>query len=306
MAREGVSTMPAVEVNHIVKSYADKVVVDDLSFSVAQNEIFGLIGPNGAGKTTTIRMMMDIIKPDSGEVTILGEKLSEASKNRLGYLPEERGLYRKLTVMDSIVYLASLKGMDSRSARGKADKLLNQTGMLSHSRKRIEELSKGMGQIIQFIVTIIHDPELVILDEPFSALDPVNTELIKRMFVDLRNQGKAVILSTHQMNQVEELCDRILMIDNGRPVLYGNLTELKSRYRSHSIILDFEGELGQVPGVTEKRTHKGYVELVLDGNTTPKQVLERLVSTGIVINRFEVATPSLNEIFLEVAGKNHE
>ncbi len=298
--------MPAVEVNHIVKSYADKVVVDDLSFSVAQNEIFGLIGPNGAGKTTTIRMMMDIIKPDSGEVTILGEKLTEASKNRLGYLPEERGLYRKLTVMDSIVYLASLKGMDKHSAEEKADELLNQTGMLSHSRKRIDELSKGMGQIIQFIVTIIHDPELVILDEPFAGLDPVNTELLKRMFVDLRNRGKAVVLSTHQMNQVEELCDRILMIDNGRSVLYGNLTEIKSSYRSHSVILDFEGELGQVPGVTERRANKGYVELVLDVNTTPKQVLERLVSTGIVINRFEVATPSLNEIFLEVAGKNHE
>ncbi len=298
--------MPAVEVNHIVKSYADKVVVDDLSFSVAQNEIFGLIGPNGAGKTTTIRMMMDIIKPDSGEVTILGEKLTEASKNRLGYLPEERGLYRKLTVMDSIVYLASLKGMDKHSAEEKADELLNQTGMLSHSRKRIDELSKGMGQIIQFIVTIIHDPELVILDEPFAGLDPVNTELLKRMFVDLRNRGKAVVLSTHQMNQVEELCDRILMIDNGRSVLYGNLTEIKSSYRSHSVILDFEGELGQVPGVTERHANKGYVELVLDVNTTPKQVLERLVSTGIVINRFEVATPSLNEIFLEVAGKNHE
>ncbi len=298
--------MPAVEVNHIVKSYADKVVVDDLSFSVAQSEIFGLIGPNGAGKTTTIRMMMDIIKPDSGEVTILGEKLTEAGKNRLGYLPEDRGLYRKLSVMDSIVYLASLKGMDTRSARENADKLLNQTGMLSHSRKRIEELSKGMGQIIQFIVTIIHDPELVILDEPFSALDPVNTELIKRMFVDLRNQGKAVILSTHQMNQVEELCDRILMIDDGRAVLYGNLNELKSRYRGNSVILDFEGELGQVPGVVEKRTHKDYVELVLEGSTTPNQVLERLVGTGITINRFEIATPSLNEIFLEVAGKNHE
>jgi ABC-2 type transport system ATP-binding protein len=298
--------VPAVEVNHIVKSYADKVVVDDLSFSVAQNEIFGLIGPNGAGKTTTIRMMMDIIKPDSGEVTILGEKLTEASKNRLGYLPEERGLYRKLTVLDSIVYLASLKGMDSRSAREIAAKLLNQTGMLSHSGKRIEELSKGMGQIIQFIVTIIHDPELVILDEPFSALDPVNTELIKSMFVDLRNQGKAVILSTHQMNQVEELCDRILMIDNGRAVLYGNLTELKSRYSSHSVILDFEGELGQIPGIAEKRPHKGYVELVLDGNTTSEQVLERLVSNEITIKRFEIATPSLNEIFLEVASRNHE
>jgi ABC-2 type transport system ATP-binding protein len=298
--------MPTVEVHHIVKSYADKVVVDNLSFSVAQNEIFGLIGPNGAGKTTTIRMMMDIIKPDSGEVTILGQKLTEASKNRLGYLPEERGLYKKLTVMDSIIYLASLKGMDQRLSREKADKLLNQTGMLPHKGKRIEELSRGMGQIIQFIVTIIHDPELVILDEPFAGLDPINTELMKGMFLELRNQGKAVILSTHQMNQVEELCDRILMINNGRSVLYGNLREIKARYMSHSVILDFEGELGQVPGVTEKRPHKGYVELVLDGNTTPKQVLKRLASTGVVIKRFEVATPSLNEIFLEVAGKNHE
>ncbi len=298
--------MPAVEVNHIVKSYADKAVVNDLAFSVNQGEIFGLIGPNGAGKTTTIRMLMDIIKPDSGDVTILGEKLSEASKNKLGYMPEERGLYRKLSVIDSIIYLASLKGMDRHSAEEKADELLNQTGMLANKRKKIEELSKGMGQIIQFIVTIIHDPELVILDEPFGGLDPVNTELLKRMFLDLRNQGKAVILSTHQMNQVEELCDRILMINNGNSVLYGNLTEIKSRYRSHSVILDFEGELAQIQGVTLKRTHKGYVELVLDGNTTPKQVMERLVSTGIVINRFEVATPSLNEIFLEVVGKNRE
>ena len=298
--------MPVVEVNHIVKSFADKVAVNDLSFSVAQNEIFGLIGPNGAGKTTSIRMMMDIIKPDSGTVTILGEKLSEASKNRLGYLPEERGLYRNLTVIDSIVYLASLKGMDRHSAEEKASELLNQTGMLPHKGKKIEELSRGMGQIIQFIVTIIHDPELVVLDEPFAGLDPVNTELLKMTLVDLRNRDKAVILSTHQMNQVEELCDRILMIDNGRSVLQGNLTEIKSRYRSNSVIIDFEGELGQIPGVTEKRAHKGYIELILDRNTTPKQVLERLVSTGIVINQFEVATPSLNEIFLKVAGKNHE
>jgi len=297
--------MLATEVNHIFKSYADKAVVNDLSFSVAQGEIFGLIGPNGAGKTTTIRMMMDIIKPDSGDVTILDEKLSEASKNKLGYLPEERGLYRKLTTIDSIIYLASLKGMDRHSAEEKANELLNQTGMLPHKRKKIEELSQGMGQIIQFIVTIIHDPELVILDEPFAGLDPVNTELLKGMFVDLRNQGKAVILSTHRMNEVEELCDRILMVNNGRAVLYGNLTEIKSSYRSNSVLLDFDGELGEVPGVTGKRTHKGYVELVLDGDTTPQQVLERLVSTGIVINRFEVATPPLNEIFLKVVGKSH-
>jgi len=238
--------VPAVEVNHIVKSYADKAVVNDLAFSVNQGEIFGLIGPNGAGKTTAIRMLMDIIKPDSGDVTILGEKLSEASKNRLDYMPEERGLYRKLSVIDSIIYLASLKGMDRHLAEEKADELLNQTGMLANKRRKIEELSKGMGQIIQFIVTIIHNPELVILDEPFGGLDPVNIELLKRMFLDLRNQDKAVILSTHQMNQVEELCDRILMINNGNSVLYGNLTKIKSRYRSHSVILDFEGELPQI------------------------------------------------------------
>jgi ABC-2 type transport system ATP-binding protein len=298
--------MPAVEVNHIAKSYADKAAVNDLSLSVSQGEIFGLIGPNGAGKTTTIRMTMDIIKPDSGDVTILGEKLSEASKNKLGYMPEERGLYKKLRVIDSIVYFASLKGMDRRSAEAKANELLNQTGMLPHKGKKIEELSKGMGQIVQFIVTIIHDPELVILDEPFAGLDPVNTELIKKMLVDLRNQSKAVILSTHRMNEIEELCDRILMINDGRVVLYGNLAEIKSRYRSNSVLLEFEGEVGEVPGVIEKRTHKGYVELVLDKETTPQQVLERLVSSGIVINRFEVATPSLNEIFLKVVGRNHE
>jgi ABC-2 type transport system ATP-binding protein len=295
--------MLAVEVNHIVKSFADKTAVDDLSFSVAPGEMFGLIGPNGAGKTTTIRMMMDIIKPDAGEVTILGEKLSEATKNRLGYMPEERGLYKKLSVLESIVYLASLKGVDRRSATEKANELLNQTGMLDSQKKKIEELSKGMGQIIQFIITIIHDPQLVILDEPFAGLDPVNTELLKGMFADLRNQGKAVILSTHQMNQVEELCDRILMINNGQAVLYGNLSEIKSRYRGNSVLLDYEGELGEIPGVTSKRSHKGYTELFLDGRTTPQQVLTHLVSRGLAVNRFEVATPSLNEIFLKEVGK---
>jgi len=295
--------MHAAEVSHIAKSFADKVAVDDLSFSVAPGEMFGLIGPNGAGKTTTIRMMMDIIKPDSGEVTIFGEKLGEATKNRLGYLPEERGLYKKLSVLESIIYLASLKGMDRKSATEKANELLNQTGMLDSQRKKIEELSKGMGQIIQFIVTIIHDPQLVILDEPFAGLDPVNTELLKGMFADLRNQGKAVILSTHQMNQVEELCDRILMINNGHTVLYGNLSEIKARYRGNSVLLSVKGELGEIPGVTAKRPRKGYTELILDGKTTPQQVLTHLVSRGMVINRFEVATPSLNEIFLKEAGK---
>jgi ABC-2 type transport system ATP-binding protein len=298
--------MHVVEVDHLVKSFTGKVAVDDISFSVEKNEIFGLIGPNGAGKTTTIRMIMDIIKPDSGKVEILGKELSEDIKSKLGYLPEERGLYKKLTVMDSIIYLASLKGMDKNSIEKKANELLKEMGMFSHRMKRVEELSKGMMQIIQFIVAIIHDPELVIFDEPFSGLDPVNTEELKKSILNLKNQGKAVILSAHQMNQVEELCDRVLMINNGQSVLYGKLSEIKSRYRSHSVILNFEGELGDISGVIEKHVHNGYVELVLDANTTPKQVLERLVNTGIVINRFEVATPSLNEIFLKVAGKKNE
>ncbi len=298
--------MLAVEVSHVVKSFADKVAVDDLSFDVAPGEIFGLIGPNGAGKTTTIRMMMDIIKPDSGVVTVLGEKLTEAAKNRLGYLPEERGLYKKLKVIDSILYLASLKGMGEPVAAVKAAQLLGQTGMLPHQGKKIEELSKGMGQIIQFIVTIIHDPQLVILDEPFSSLDPVNTELLKGMVIDLKNQGKAVIMSTHQMNQVEELCDRILMVDKGRSVLYGNLADIKTRYRNNSVFVDFQGELGEIPGVTGRRTYRNHVELFLDEQTTPQQLLERLVSRGIVINRFEMASPPLNEIFLKVVGENHE
>jgi ABC-2 type transport system ATP-binding protein len=298
--------MFSVEVNHVVKSYGDRVVVSDISFTVNQSEVFGLIGPNGAGKTTTIRMMMDIIKPDSGEVRILGEKLTEASKNKIGYLPEERGLYRKLSAIDSIVYLASLKGIDRQPARKKAEGLLKQVDMLPHKDKKIEELSRGMGQIIQFLVTIIHDPQLIILDEPFAGLDPVNTELLKDMIRELRNQGKAVILSTHRMNEVEELCDRILMINRGQAVLYGKLAEIKSRYQSNSVILEFQGELGEIAGVTQQRRDKQVVELTLTGETTPQQVLERLVSRGIAINRFEVATPTLNEIFLKVAGRNNE
>jgi ABC-2 type transport system ATP-binding protein len=295
--------MLAVESSHLVKSFADKVAVDDLSFTVDQGQVFGLIGPNGAGKTTTIRMMMDIIKPDSGEVTILGEKLSETTKNRLGYLPEEKGMYKKLRVSESIAYLASLKGMKKHSISEKADELLSQTGMLDTKNKKVEEMSKGMGQIIQFITTIIHDPQLIVLDEPFSSLDPVNTELLKGMVLEQKEKGKAVILSTHQMNQVEELCDHILMVNNGRAVLNGELSEIKSRYKGNSVLLDYKGEAVDIPGVSQRRVRKGYVELLLDGTTTPQKILELLISRGTVINRFETATPSLNEIFLKEAGK---
>jgi ABC-2 type transport system ATP-binding protein len=295
--------MSVVEVNQVVKSYGGKAVVDGISFSVNQHEIFGLIGPNGAGKTTSIRMMMDIIKPDRGDVRILGEKLKETSKNKIGYLPEERGLYRKVSTIDSIVYLATLKGVNQRLARKKAEELLEQVDMLRHKDKKIEELSRGMGQIIQFLVTIIHDPQLIILDEPFAGLDPVNTESLKDMIIELRNRGKAIILSTHRMNEVEELCDRIFMINEGRCVLYGELAEIKSRYQKNAVFLEYEGEFGELVGVVKRHDHDGFSELFLDGETLPQQVLEQLVSHGVTVNRFQVATPPLHDIFLQVLGE---
>lgn len=295
--------MPAVELNNVCKSYNDNLVVNDVSFTVAQGEIFGLIGPNGAGKTTTIRMMMDIVKPDSGEINILRESLNDVTKNSVGYLPEERGLYKKITVLQSLVYLASLKGMGTGLARSKAEELLKRVDMLPHKEKRIEELSRGMGQIIQFLVTIIHDPQLLVLDEPFAGLDPVKTNLLKEIILELRSQGKAVILSTHMMNEVEALCDRILMINAGRSVLYGELAEIKSRYRNNSVFLEFDGVLGDIEGVVGKRDYGTYVELFLDGETPPQKILEQLVNRRVSVNRFEVSTPSLNEIFLQVVEK---
>jgi ABC-2 type transport system ATP-binding protein len=295
--------LPIVEVNNVVKSYGDRAVVDDVSFDVNSGEVFGLIGPNGAGKTTTIRMMMDLVKPDSGKVTILGEALSEAAKNFIGYLPEERGLYLNLTVMESLIYLATLKGMAKRLAAERAEGLLRRIDMLPHRDKKIKELSRGMGQFIQFLVTIIHDPRLIVLDEPFANLDPVNTELIREMVLELRGQGRAIILSTHRMNEVEELCDRILMIDEGRTVLYGDLAEIKERYRNNSIVMEYEGELGEVTGVVRRQDHDGHVELFLEAETAPQQVLAQLVGQGIMIKRFEVATPPLHDIFLQVVDE---
>ncbi len=298
--------MAAVEVNHIVKSYSGKQAVRDISFTVLPGEILGLIGPNGAGKSTTIKLILDFIKPDSGRITIFGNLMNENIKNQIGYLPEERGLYKKLTAIDLIIYLASLKGIDRHSAESKADELLNQTGMQANKKMKIEEMSKGMGQMIQLIVTIIHDPKLIILDEPFSGLDPVNTDLLKRMLGSLRDQGKAIILSTHQMNDVEELCNRVLMINNGRAVLYGNLKEIKSGYKNHSVLVDIEGEAGKIPGVIEIRKQKGFIELIPDMDTTPQLILQNLLNRGIKINRFEMASLSLNEIFLKLAGKKNE
>ena len=301
---EGVQATAVTEVNNVVKTYGSKSVVNDVSFGVSPGEIFGLIGPNGAGKTTTIRMMMDIVKPDSGEIRILGERLSEDTKDKIGYLPEERGLYKKLTVMETLTYLAALKGKQVDNSR--TEELLKRVGMLAHKNKKIEELSRGMGQLIQFLATIIHNPQLIILDEPFAGLDPVNTELLKEIILELRGQGKAFILSTHQMNQVEELCDRILMIIYGRSVLYGKLADIKNKYRNNSVLVDIEGKLDKLDGVVNIQREGKLVELFLDGKTPPQQVLQQIVSQGVAVNRFEVTTPTLNQIFIQVAGESSE
>ena len=298
--------MTAVSVNHLYKSYGSKIAVKDLTFSIDTGEILGLIGPNGAGKSSTLKIILDFMKPDSGEVKVFDLQMNEASKNQIGYLPEEKGLYKNLAAIDVILYLASLKGMDNALAEKKADVLLQQTGMLESKKMKIKHMSRGMGQIIQFIVTIIHDPKLIILDEPFSGLDPVNTEIMKNFLGNLRDEGKAIILSTHQMNEVEELCDRILMINYGSEVLYGDLKDIKSRFRKHSVQVNVEGEIGDLPGVIDKKFNKGSVELVLAQDTTPQTILDRLRHRGITINRFEVTTPSLNEIFLSIAGGDHE
>lgn len=298
--------MKAVEVNHLYKSYADVTAVHDLTFSVDPGEILGLIGPNGAGKSSTIKILLDFMKPDSGDVKIFGQQMNEGFKNLIGYLPEERGLYKRLTAIDLILYLASLKGMDKASAEKKANEYLEQTGMLEYKKKKNKEMSKGMGQLVQFIVTIIHDPDLIILDEPFAGLDPVRTETVQNIIGNLRDEGKALILSTHQMNKVEELCDRVLMINKGHTVLYGDLLETRAKFKRNSVQVAVEGKIGDLPGVIDRKLANGSVELYLAPGTTPQTILDRLRDQGITINRFEVTTPSLNEIFLNLVGTEHE
>lgn len=288
------------KISHVNKSYGGKPIVQDVSFTLEKGEVLGLVGPNGAGKTTTIRMLMDIVKPDSGEISVFGCPLNEQAKNKIGYLPEERGLYRKMKVYDNLIYLSSLKNVPSSIAKERTEKLLNEVDMSPHKDKKVGELSRGMGQIIQFLVTIAHDPSLIVLDEPFAGLDPVNRLLLKNIILELKKQGKTVILSTHMMNEVEEMCDRVLMINRGQVVLYGNLSDIKQRFRNNSVFVQCDGDVGTIEGVSGRKDHGKYIELFLDGQTTSQQVLNQLIAKSVRIDRFEVSTPSLNEIFIQV------
>ena len=290
--------MHPVEVSQIAKSFGDTHAVVDVSFDVKSGEMFGLLGPNGAGKTTAIRIMLDIFQPDRGMVSIFGGSMSEEKKDRIGYMPEERGLYQDIQLERCLLYLASLKGIPDQKARENLNKYLKRFDLAEHKGKKIKELSKGMQQKAQIINTLLHQPELVIIDEPFTALDPLNLELVKDVMKELRAQGVTIIMSTHQMQQVEELCDRILLIDDGKNLLYGNLNEVRRQYSGHAVIVRATSELPDLAGVKEISPHNGDLKLTLMDNTKPQDILKTLSSSDISLEKFEIAIPTLNEIFI--------
>ena len=292
--------MNPIEVSHIAKSFGETHAVVDVSFNVERGEIFGLLGPNGAGKTTAIRMMLDIFKPDSGTVSILGGPMTEEKKDRIGYMPEERGLYQDIPLERCLLYLASLKGVPDNEARKHLSKYLERFDLAEHKGKKIKELSKGMQQKAQIINTLLHQPELVIIDEPFTALDPLNLQLVKDVLQELRALDVTIIMSTHQMQQVEELCDRILLINDGKNLLYGNLDEIRQRYSGHALIVRTAGNLPDLAGVKDISPHNGDLKLTLMEDTTPQDILKALTARDIILEKFEIAVPALNEIFIRV------
>jgi ABC-2 type transport system ATP-binding protein len=298
--------MHTIEVSHVAKSFGKTQAVADVSFDVERGEIFGLLGPNGAGKTTTIRIMLDIFKPERGTVSILGGPMTEEKKERIGYMPEERGLYQDAPLERCLLYLASLKGVSSGEAHQRLGPLLERFDLAAHKSKKVKELSKGMQQKAQIINTIIHHPELIIIDEPFASLDPINTQLVKDLMRELRRQGTTILMSTHQMHQVEELCDRILLIDDGKDVLYGKLDEVRRRFSGHAVLVRTQGQLPTVDGVEQTSPHNDATKLTLAQGATPQDVLKALMAHGAVVEKFEIAVPTLDEIFIRVVKEGDE
>ena len=298
----------ALTLDKVRKSFGDVTAVEALSASIPQGCIYGFLGPNGAGKTTTIRMIMSILYPDSGRISVLGNTHPEAVKDRLGYLPEEKGLYKKMKVIDLITYFGRLKGLPTRIARPRALELLERWDLGNWAEKKCDALSKGMGQKVQIISTLLHDPELVILDEPFSGLDPVNVDVVREVVLQMKRDGKTVIFSTHIMAQAEQMCDYILLINGGKKLLDGTLAEVK-KSGGKSIIIDYDGSgavFQSLPGVTSVNDAGKQVELSLADDADPQDILARLVGK-ITIRRFDMSEPSLHEIFIRtVGGASHE
>jgi ABC-2 type transport system ATP-binding protein len=297
--------MPIVELQHVRKAYDTKIAVADLSFNIEPGTMFGLLGPNGSGKTSSIRMMIGITVPDSGTVKLFGEPFKRESLDRVGYLPEERGLYKKMKVMDQLIFLGQLHGLDATTASKRAHVWCERMEITEAIPKKTEELSKGMQQKIQFIAALLHEPDLVIMDEPFSGLDPVNAALLMDTLVDLRKEGKAILFSTHRMDQVEKLCDEIALINRGNLVLSGGMREVKSRYPRNHVQMEFEGSDAFLrhPSVAEAKNYSGHAEIKLaDGSDAQALLAEALTMASVT--RFEVMEPTLEEIFIEAVGEN--
>ncbi|HSO75553.1 MAG TPA: ATP-binding cassette domain-containing protein [Blastocatellia bacterium] len=298
--------MNVIELRSVTKRFNEFVAVRDLSLEVRQGTIFGLLGPNGAGKTTSIRMIVNITAPDEGDVLVMGKHVSPELQPHIGYLPEERGLYKKMKVGEQLVFFANLKGLNSTEAAKRVDQWLERLELSEWKNKKPTDLSKGMQQKIQFIVTVIHDPEVLILDEPFSGLDPVSVNLLKSVILDLKARGKTIIFSTHQMEQVEQMCDDICLINHGTQVLSGALREVKRRYGKNTVIIDYEGAESFLGDDLVKRHNRfpNYSEILLNDGADAQEVLRRALAAGARVNRFEMVEPSLNEIFIEsVTGK---
>lgn len=297
--------MYALEVKNLTKQFNSLVAVDNASFEVPEGSIFGLIGRNGAGKTTTIRMMMNIYMPDGGEVTLRGVKVGQEFKNRVGYLPEERGLYKKMKVLETLLYFAEIKGKSGREIQKRAEQYLKRFDLFDRRLSKIEDLSKGNQQKIQFIATILHDPEFVILDEPFAGLDPVNTNLLKDIILEMKQRGKVIIFSTHLMDFAEKLCDHLAMIDHGKIILKGSMSDIKAKYSQKNVSINYEGDISFLKG-------HPIVDKIADfGNTTgirlketnqTQQLLKMLIDRNVTIKKFDANDISLHEIFIELAG----
>jgi ABC-2 type transport system ATP-binding protein len=295
--------MPVVELAGVTKAYESKVAVNNLSLSIEPGQMFGLLGPNGAGKTSSIRMMMGITVPDSGQVRLFDKPFARTSLEQVGYLPEERGLYKKMKVLDQLVFFGRLHGLAAEEARRRAVDWAGRMEIADSLHKKTEELSKGMQQKIQFIATLLHDPGLIVMDEPFSGLDPINAVLVERTLLDLKAQGRAILFSTHRMDQVEKLCDSICLINNGEAVLSGNLREIKSRYERNRVIVEFEGDPDFLNSeeIAEAKNYSGHAEIRLKPHGDAQKLLHEAAAMA-TIYRFELVEPSLEEIFIQTVG----
>lgn len=293
--------MNALQIKNLTKTFGDLTAVDDVSFNVPEGGIFGLLGRNGAGKTTIIRILMNIYEPDAGEIFFRGDQVGQSFRDRVGYMPEERGLNPKMKVLDALLYLAELKGSNVKEIRSKAISYLDRFELTDRAGKKIEELSKGNQQKIQFISTILHEPEFIILDEPFSGLDPVNTNLFKDIILELKRAGKVIIFSTHLMDFAEKMCDHIALIHEGRLVLHGALNEIKERFSQSHVILHYDGDisfLGSAPYVKAVQDFGNHCGIEIQDRENVQELLQGLINNDVRVKRFDANDISLHDIFL--------